>query len=442
MSKRSWLCFILSTAFALTALAQTNYFLELKPGTDASAIASKYQLTILKSWTSDSIEGVRVSAPALSTDVVTDILKEPGVLDFEADTTVHSTESDPSSRSKATLETLGAFAFDHTGVPYYGTTVRSGYVNQPATQLIELNLGHLMIGGGAGVIAVIDTGVDPNHPALKPFLMNGYDFTRDQPGASELLDLDQSTVAILDQSTVAILDSKNYLVTLNQSTVAILDQSTVAILDGSKLPEAFGHGTMVAGVVHLVAPGAQILPLKAFRADGTANLSDVVRAIRYAADNGASVIAMSFTYSWLSPDLQAAIQYATGKGVVCVAAAGNDGSGQAYYPAALRPVIGVGSTNYSDRRSPFSNYDRSASTSAPGEAIITTYPGNNYAAAWGTSFSAPMVAGAIVLFRQASPHGISGELGDVLESGVPIDQDMGDARLDVAKSLTYLLSHH
>jgi hypothetical protein len=74
---------------------------------------------------------------------------------------------------------------------------------------------------------VIDTGVDPTHPALAAVLVQGYDFTRDTPGIlSEFSDLDQSTVAILDQSTVAILDDENSPVVLNQSTVAILDRST------------------------------------------------------------------------------------------------------------------------------------------------------------------------------------------------------------------------
>jgi subtilisin family serine protease len=267
--------------------------------------------------------------------------------------------------------------------------------------------------------------------------MTGYDFTRDQPGASEFADLNQSTVAILDQSTVAILDGKIFPVALNQSTVAILDQSTVAILDGG-LPKSFGHGTMVAGLVHLVAPTARILPLKAFRADGTANLSDIVRAIRYAADNGATVLSMSFTFSTLSPDLQSAIQYAVSKGVICVASAGNNGSERAYYPAALEQVIGVGSTNYSDLRSPFSNYDNSAVTAAPGEAIVTTYPGNNYAAAWGTSFSAPLVAGAVALFDTVRPKLKIDDLDDVMSSGVAIHQNMG-ARLDLVKALTYCL---
>jgi len=74
-----------------------------------------------------------------------------------------------------------------------------------------------------------------------------------------------------------------------------LDQSSTSILD-STLAE-FGHGTMTAGIVHLIAPTAKIMPLKAFRADGSSNLSDIIRAIYYAADHGANVISMSFSLS-------------------------------------------------------------------------------------------------------------------------------------------------
>jgi subtilisin family serine protease len=75
---------------------------------------------------------------------------------------------------------------------------------------------------------------------------------------------------------------------VDQRTVAVLDQRTVAVLDGSQY-SAFGHGTMTAGIVHLVAPQAKIMPLKAFNADGSGYDSDVLRAIYHAVKNGAKV---------------------------------------------------------------------------------------------------------------------------------------------------------
>ncbi len=447
MVKRSWPIFALSSLWLLLSLpaaAQINYILEAKPGTSIDSLVSAYQFTVVKSWTSDSAVGFKVSAPsALSSTSIAAIRAQTGVLDVELDATIRDTESDSGSKAKAALQALDSSAFDATSVNYFGNTVRFGYVNQPATSIVELGAAQQLLGTGTGIIAIVDTGVDPNHPALQNALLPGYDFTRDLSGtADEFSDLDQSTVAILDQSTVAILDSKIYPVTLNQSTVAILDQSTVAILDGGNLPAAFGHGTMVAGLVHLAAPNALILPLKAFHADGSASLSDIVRAIRYAADYGASVISMSFTFSTASPDLQAAIQYANSKGAICVASAGNNGSERTYYPAGFSQVIGVGSTNFSDIRSPFSNYDDAARTSAPGEALVTTYPGNNYAGVWGTSFSTAFVSGAIALCRQANPSASFGFLQDAIDAGPHIRQDMGDARLDLEKTLVFCLHPH
>jgi subtilisin family serine protease len=74
--------------------------------------------------------------------------------------------------------------------------------------------------------------------------------------------------------------------------------------------------------------------------------------------------------------------------------------------------------------------------------VITTFPGNNYAAAWGTSFSAPLVAGAISLFEQVVPRMASGYAREAIAAGFRIDQDMGDARLDIWKSLSYCLTRH
>ena len=82
---------------------------------------------------------------------------------------------------------------------------------------------------------------------------------------------------------------------------------------------------MTAGIVHMVAPAAQILPLKAFSSDGTGYLSNVVRAVYYAADHNSAVISMSFNFYNYSTELANAINYVSYRGLICVAAAGNDG---------------------------------------------------------------------------------------------------------------------
>src|SRR5580698_1440938 len=222
---------------------------------------------------------------------------------------------------------------DRASYSYYGTTVWHGYVYQPANTLIRTSTTQSAFNtAGSGVIvADIDTGVDPNHPVLKSSLLTGYDFTRNQSGGSEMSDVSQSTVAVLDGEGTQSAQ-------VSQSTVAVLDQSTVAVLDGNPNYAAFGHGTMTAGLIHLVAPQAQILPLKAFLANGTGYDSDILRAVYYAVGHGAKVINMSFNYSSYSQELANAVNYATANGVICVAAAGNSGQQATVYPAALKGV--------------------------------------------------------------------------------------------------------
>jgi len=303
-----------------------------------------------------------------------------------------------------TVQTQGASA---TGFPsyltdkapytYYGTTVWHGYVFQPGNQLIRTDDTHSAFNAaGSGItVADIDTGVDPNHPVLKTSLVTGYDFTRNQSGGSEMADVSQSTVAVLDGDKIA---------QVSQSTVAVLDQSTVAVLDGNGY-EAFGHGTMTAGIIHLAAPQAKIMPLKAFQANGTGFNSDILRAIYYAVGHGAKVINMSFNYTNYSQELATAINYATAQGVICVAAAGNSGVQATIYPAALKNVIDVASTSNYDVPSTFSNYGAPPVwLAAPGEGVMTTYPFGTYAAGWGTSFSAPYVSGTVaMLVSQSAP---------------------------------------
>jgi subtilisin family serine protease len=304
----------------------------------------------------------------------------------------------------ATASTTPAYLFDQAAYTYYGTTVWHGYVFQTGNQLVRtLQTQSAFNTAGSGVIvADIDTGVDPNHPVLKSSLLTGYDFTRNQSGGSEMSDVSQSTVAVLDGNGTETAQ-------VSQSTVAVLDQSTVAVLDGGPY-EAFGHGTMTAGIIHLVAPQAKIMPLKAFQASGQGYNSDILRAIYYAVGHGAKVINMSFNYTTYSQALANAVNYATTSGVICVAAAGNSGEQATVYPAALNGVIDVASTSNTDTPSTFSNYGAPPVwLAAPGEGVMTTYPYGTYAAGWGTSFSTPFVTGeTALLVSMASIQASSG----------------------------------
>jgi len=109
------------------------------------------------------------------------------------------------------------------------------------------------------------------------------------------------------------------------------------------------------------------------------------------------------------------------------------------YPAGFSGVIGVSSTTPTDGRSVFSNYAvPSVLMSAPGEALITTYPGNNYVGVWGTSFSTGLVSGTVALLSQAANPWSLGTAMDALDQGHPLPETLGlgDVRLDVFASLS------
>jgi len=320
---------------------------------------------------------------------------------------------------------------DTAPVNYFGSVVTHGYAIQPAGQIIRLIDAQNGFGvSGAGIVAVIDTGVDVNHPILVPVLLPGYDFTRNQPGASEWLDMPQLQSGSTQQSGV-----------VQQQSAAILDQQSAAILDGQPCA-AFGHGTMTSGLVHLAAPTAKILPLKAFSANGTGYLSNIIAALYYAVQHNANIVNMSFDLSTPSPALSQAVSYANRASVILVAAAGNESTSARVYPAALNGyVMGIASTTDWDARSSFSNYGSAdVWIAAPGEYVISTFPGGSYAAASGTSFSSPLVAGTAALLLNAKTGLNQSKAASAFAHARLLTPDLNHGRLDAYQAISAWLS--
>jgi subtilisin family serine protease len=354
---------------------------------------------------------------------IADLLLQPGVTNAEPDQLLGLTSNFGTLTSPSGL-------WNTTSVKYYGTTVWAGYTQQPPVYVINLpeEQSSYRKVTGSGIVAVIDTGIDPTHPAFQGVLVTGYDFTRNTSGGSETGDVNQSTMAVVDGSA--------YPVQVNQSTMAVVDGNEALTLEQSQYA-AFGHGTMTSGVVHLVAPTAKIMPLKAFQANGTAKLSDVIRAVYYAVQNHANVISMSFDFPTYSKEMNTAVGKATGAGLILVASAGNDGKDELVYPAALTTyVMGVASTNDLDQQSSFTNYgDNLVWVAAPGEAIIGPYPGNTYAAGWGTSFSAPFVAGEAALVRSAVSSANQTTAAQAIAHAKYINSNLNKGRIDVYQAI-------
>ncbi|SFS78116.1 thermitase [Marininema halotolerans] len=200
-------------------------------------------------------------------------------------------------------------------------------------------------------VAVVDTGVQANHPDLSGKVVQGYDFVDNDSNAN--------------------------------------DEN--------------GHGTHVAGTIAAntnngvgvagVAPNVKIMGVRVLDAEGSGTNDAVADGITYAADHGAKVINMSLGGADESQAIEDAVNYAWNKGVVIVCAAGNESTSSPSYPAYYSKSIAVAATDSNDKLAYFSNYGSWVDVAAPGVDIMSTYIGSKYESLSGTSMASPHVAG-------------------------------------------------
>lgn len=201
-----------------------------------------------------------------------------------------------------------------------------------------------------------------------------------------------------------------------------------------------GHGSHVAGIVAAladngvgiagIAPESKVIPIKVLNASGSGFVSNVLSAIRYAADLGAKVINMSLAAvsGSLRSVFESAVSYAMGKGSVVVAAVGNSNTNlKNTYPAAVKDVIAVGAIDQNNLKAYFSNYGDLLDFVAPGVSVLSTWKGSTYAIASGTSMSSPIVAGVVALLRAYYPTWTFTEIYDRLKSTA---KDLGSVGKD------------
>ena len=212
-------------------------------------------------------------------------------------------------------------------------------------------------------------------------------------------------------ATVAVLDTG---ISATHPDLAGNVVAGTSILDGSNgESDPNGHGTAMAGIVAARTgngagiagvgyAGVKVMPVTVLGADGTGTDSDVIQGVVWAAENGADVILMAFSNPGYSPSLQAALDYAWDRGLVLVAATGNDGSSTVNYPAGDRGVMGVSATDSSDAVYSGSNTGQDVFIGAPGVSIATTSAGGGYGSVTGTSAAAAEVAGAAALIKANS----------------------------------------
>lgn len=226
------------------------------------------------------------------------------------------------------------------------------------------------------IIAIVDSGLDVNHPAFKGRIVGAWN----------------------------------------------------AVTGTDDVTDIVGHGTHVAGIAAGawgvdanaagVASNAKIMPIKATNnARGAFKTSDIANGIRHAADHGAKVINLSLGGPLWMPSLQDAIRYAESKGVVVIAASGNNGKNKVSYPARFEEAVSVGSSR-DGKRSKFSNGGDRLDVSAPGEAIRSAVPGGQYGAKSGTSMSSPYVAGTAALVIAQHPDWTPAQVKEHLKRAV------------------------
>ncbi|MDD4168888.1 MAG: S8 family serine peptidase [Desulfotomaculaceae bacterium] len=200
------------------------------------------------------------------------------------------------------------------------------------------------------------------------------------------------------------------------------------ILDNHDIYDINGHGSMVSGTIAAQTNNnkgiagvtgnmnVKILPLQAGSYDGLMYISDEIRAIDYAVEQGVDVISISFGGTNNSVICQQSIQNAIANGIVVVASAGNGSDSYYEYPASYANVISVGSISEDGNISDFSQHNDKVDFVAPGNNIYTTNYDNEYKFADGTSFSAPMVSGVVAMMKAANPALTPEEINHVLIS--------------------------
>ncbi|GLW07552.1 hypothetical protein Misp01_26820 [Microtetraspora sp. NBRC 13810] len=287
-------------------------------------------------------------------------------------------------RAGAALAGLGLVAAVVAGPagPAVADQVRGS--QQPVLQTLRVDEAWQVTRGKGVTVAVLDSGVDPYHRDLVGSVQEGKDFTEgaNPPGVRP----------------------RRLHGTYMASLIA-----------------GHGHGVGNGDGVIGVAPEARILSIRViledeepgFRVFNSDERYDnvVARGIRYAVDHGADVINMSISKELATKEERAAVRYAIGKGVVLVAAAGNEGADKPgpdgfapySYPAAFPGVVSVGAADRGLRRASFSNFNPSVSVAAPGVDILGAGPGDEYWVGRGTSQASALVSGVAALIKAKYP---------------------------------------
>ena len=375
---------------ALGQLAFRQVIIQLEPGEDIA--------TFNRTHRSITIDAIPEIPGAYLVGMVTQ---------YGATATAAVLEADPDVANAEANLTVAVPEVGASRIWPWTESTSEAVATQYADQLIELQAAHAIATGAGVTVAILDTGVqlDPPNEVLAGSLVPGADFVDgDGVPADERNGLDDDGNGLVD--------------------------------------EGAGHGTHVAGIVHMVAPDASIMPIRVLDSDGVATDWQVVKAMFAAADRGADVVNLSFGRPGSADLLRSATSSLVERGVVVVAAAGNEGRDRAQYPAASRCAIAVAASDSTDSLAPYTTIGSWVDVVAPGTDIVSVHPfvGNGYASSSGTSRAAPLVSGQAALLLQLAPQLSPSEVhGHIRNGTVPltsVPQQMPSiGRIDLAHSL-------
>ena len=273
--------------------------------------------------------------------------------------------------------------------PKFLDSTQTNLIQISAEQAWDLNTGSEDI-----IIAIVDTGIDWDHPDLADNI-----WINKNEIANNGIDDDQN----------------GFVDDVRGWDFGGLDGTG----DNNPNEDRADHGTHVAGIAGAVTNNnigiasigynCKLMAVKTaqnnVRSDnGSALIAYGYQGIIYAADNGAKIINCSWGGYGYSRSSQEAINYAISKGALVVAAAGNDNNSDTFFPASYKGVLSVASVNSSDIRSSFSNYGNNVDVSAPGEQIYSTWFNDTYTSLTGTSMASPLTAGLAALVTNEFPE--------------------------------------
>ncbi|MDX2064734.1 MAG: S8 family serine peptidase [Fimbriimonadaceae bacterium] len=420
--------------------AQTRYILRYTETEPLNTFLARYQLTRVATVNARPIHDISDPLNRNPAELLARIAGDTdGDVAMELDQKVNLPIRSFSTPQTGALSALTA-AFQRTQpIAFFGTMAPLGAIDQVPVRMVKSDLSWRSQGIGSGLVAVIDTGVDPNHPFLAPAVAPGFDFITNGGIGSELTGLPGDILATINPTTTPLLGMQR--TQLSNGHTPYFEPEVINAPNFSQIPRGLGHGTMVAGAIRMAAPGVRILPIRAFSQSGAGRLFNVIRGLHAAEDRGAKIANLSLNTATYSPELERSVEELSARGMIIVASAGNNGrlNGPSY-PAQLAKVTGVASVGHNGRRSAFSNAGPSvAFVAAPGEALMLPFPGNRWAGGWGTSFAAPLVSGLAAKIVQRNPNATYNELQSALGRSTPTsDPNLGLGILNIFDSVAGL----